>query len=242
MKLQEKKRNIILVVGIISFLVVEIMVLAILMAPEIKREKEQRNQVKDIDDTITLINESYKKYEFALEGGYSANVQYEIETNASILFMIVNEDGYDEFKEDRSVDDIDSDNLFHDKDIEDETEEGSKSAESNGFVIIHNTDLEHAKVEYEIKITPSVSITPGYVAFYWLIGMLNIIGIIIIVLIVISRNKNYSKRENQKESEQSPAVPTTSIERSKNYCTSCGEPIKDPSIRFCEYCGADLPT
>ena len=241
MKKFSKNKGILIIVIVILCVIAEFVILRIVLNPEIERTEEIRDQSKHIKDKFTLNPNEFESFKFKFEGGWGTHLSYEIDTNNSIIFLVLNKDGYDDLKENGTYSDIDDDDMFKDKEYDDEDEEkrGVAYAEDQAYIVVMNDAINYTKVKLEVFVNPSVPITPGYVAFFFLIAWINLIGIIILIVIITS----YGITKDQgKAPQKTQIVPSRriSIETAKKLCPLCGHSIQAESARFCVNCGAKL--
>ena len=188
------KKNVILIrVIVILCVLAEFVIIRIVLNPEIERTEEIRDQSKHIKDSFTLNPNEFESFKFKFEGGWGTYLSYEIETNNSIIFLVLNKDGYDDLKKNGSYSDIDDDDMFKDEeyDGDDEDEQGGANAEDQGYIVVMNDAINYTRVKLEVFINPTVPITPGYVAFFFVLAGINILGIIVLFIFIIKPRSTF---------------------------------------------------
>ena len=241
MKKFSKKKGILIIVLVILGVIAEFVILRIVLNPEIERTEEIRDQSKHIKDTFTLNQTEFERFKFKFEGGWGTYLSYEIETNSSIIFLVLNKDGYDDLKENGRYSDIDDDDMFHDEesDEDDEDVRGAANAEDKAYIVVMNDAINYTKVKLEVFVYPSVPITPWYAILFTLLALINLLGIIIPTIIITSRRIT---KDQGKAPQKTQIMPSRriSIGTAKKLCSMCGHSIQMESGRFCENCGAKL--
>ena len=197
MKRFSKNKGILIIVLAILCVIAEFVILRIVLNPEIERTEEIRNQSKHIEDKFTLNQTEFESFKFKFEGGWGTYLSYEIETNGSIIFLVLNKDGYDDLKENGRYSDIDDDDMFKDEEYneDDEVVQDAAYAEDQAYIVVMNDAINYTKVKLEVFVYPAVPITPAYVVFFFLIAGINLVGIIIFIVLIATRGitKNQDK-------------------------------------------------